>query len=108
MKNSMESIQKGEEFQIGSYKLNTTTRMLTRNEISKKLTLKETNLLAYLCASNGVTVKRSDCLIAIWGEDNHTNSRCMDVYLCKLRKLMKDDTSIYFVNVHKSGYRLIF
>ena len=108
MKKGMEPIQKFEEFQIGSYKLNTTTRMLTRNDVSNKLTKIETNLLAYFYANNGVSIKRGDCLKAVWGENTYLNSRSMDVYLCKLRKLLKDDTSIYLVNIHGHGYRFIF
>jgi len=108
MKNRMEPIQKFEEFQIGSYKLNTTTRMLTRNDISKKLSKTDTNLLAYFCTNNGVSIKRGDCLKAVWGEDNFNNSRSMDVFMCKLRKYLKEDTSIYLINIHGNGYRFIF
>jgi DNA-binding response OmpR family regulator len=108
MENRMEPIQTFEEFQIGSYKLNTTTRMLTRNDISKKLSKTDTNLLAYFCANNGVDIKRGDCLKAVWGEDTYKNLRSMDVFMCRLRKYLKDDNSIYLINLHAKGYRFIF
>jgi DNA-binding response OmpR family regulator len=82
--------------------------MLTRNDISKKLSKTDTNLLAYFCANNGVDIKRGDCLKAVWGEDTYKNLRSMDVFMCRLRKYLKDDNSIYLINLHAKGYRFIF
>ena len=31
----------------------------------------------------------------------------MDVYITKLRKLLKDDPSIEIINIHGKGYKLI-
>ena len=108
MSNELQNIFEVEEMQIGSFKLDLRTRMLTRNENSRKLTKKETYLLAYLNAHLKKEIKRSDCLIAIWGEDNYYNARRMDVYVCKLRKYLKDDTSIYLINLHGRGYRFLY
>ncbi|MBQ4162463.1 MAG: winged helix-turn-helix domain-containing protein, partial [Parabacteroides sp.] len=33
-------------------------------------------------------------------------ARSMDVYITKLRKLLKDDPSIQIINVHGKGYKL--
>jgi len=40
-------------------------------------------------------------------DDNYFNARSMDVYITKLRKLLKDDPEIEINNVHGRGYRLI-
>jgi DNA-binding response OmpR family regulator len=32
----------------------------------------------------------------------------MDVYITKLRKLLKDDPNVGILNVHGKGYKLIF
>jgi DNA-binding response OmpR family regulator len=40
-------------------------------------------------------------------EDNYFNARSMDVYITKLRKLLKADPEIEINNVHGRGYRLI-
>ncbi len=103
----LKSILEVKEYQIGSYKLNTTTRMLTRFDKSIKLTKKEMQLLAFFCKYNNVLVKRSDCLTLIWSENSYGTARSMDVYLCRLRKYLKDDASIYIINIHGSGYRMI-
>jgi DNA-binding response OmpR family regulator len=82
--------------------------MLTRNGINKKLSKTDTNFIAYLCANKGKDIKRSDCVNAIWGENTYKNLRIMDVYIHRIRKNLKDDTSIYLINLHGKGYRFIF
>ena len=104
----MKSILKVKEFQIGSYKLNTTTRMLTRFDKNIKLTKKEMLLLSYLCSNNNVLVKRTDCLAVVWKEFSYRTARSMDVYMCNIRKYLKDDASIDIINIHGSGYKITF
>jgi DNA-binding response OmpR family regulator len=40
-------------------------------------------------------------------EDNYFNARSMDVYITKLRKLLKDDKEVEIINIHGKGYKLI-
>ena len=104
----LKSILEVKEFQIGSYKLDTTTRMLTRYDKSIKLTRKEMQLLAFLSTNKNLTVKRSDCLAVVWKDYSYRTARSMDVYICKIRKYLKDDDSINFVNIHGLGYKVMF
>ncbi|MHB9141810.1 MAG: winged helix-turn-helix domain-containing protein, partial [Paludibacter sp.] len=39
--------------------------------------------------------------------DNYYNARSMDVYICKLRKLLQDDPDVIIINIHGKGYKLI-
>ena len=48
-----------------------------------------------------------DGLTTIWKDDNYYNSRSMDVYICKLRKLLSKDPNITIINIHGKGYRII-
>ncbi|HZK69697.1 MAG TPA: winged helix-turn-helix domain-containing protein, partial [Paludibacter sp.] len=34
-------------------------------------------------------------------------ARSMDVYICKLRKLLKDDQKVIIINIHGKGYKMI-
>ena len=55
------------------------------------------------------TIKRSTtnyALKTIWENDNYFNARSMDVYITKLRKILKEDPSLEIRNVHGKGYRL--
>jgi DNA-binding response OmpR family regulator len=50
---------------------------------------------------------RQATLRAIWGDDNYFNGRSMDVYIAKLRKLLKEDNRIEIMNIHGVGFKLI-
>ncbi len=60
-----------------------------------------------LCVHVNDVLERDLALKTIWMDDNYFNARSMDVYITKLRKLLKDDPEIEINNVHGRGYRLI-
>lgn len=94
-------------YKMGKCILDTRTRILTIGKKEKRLTAKENALLGYLCAySNGI-LERDVALRKIWGDANYYVARSMDVYITRLRKLLKDDPSVEIANVHGRGYRLI-
>jgi DNA-binding response OmpR family regulator len=52
-------------------------------------------------------LKRSYILKTIWKDETFYSSRSMDVYICKLRKLLIKDPKIMIINIHGKGYRMI-
>ena len=72
-----------------------------------KLTNKELELLKVLAANFNTTVRRSEVLRKVWGHDTFHNARSMDVYVGKLRKHLKDDSTLEIVTVHGEGLRLV-
>ena len=56
-----------------------------------KLTSKENELIRLLAAEINKLVNRSHALKQIWGDDSYFNARSMDVYLSKIRKILKDE-----------------
>jgi DNA-binding winged helix-turn-helix (wHTH) protein len=72
-----------------------------------KLTTKESDLLNLLCANANEVLEHNYALTKIWGVVDYFNARNMDVYITKLRKLLKDDTTIEIMNIHGKGYKLI-
>ncbi len=70
------------------------------------LTKKENLLLRSLVLNINKIVKRDDLLSEIWGENNYHNSRSMDVYLSKLRKILSAEPKINIVNFHGTGFKL--
>ena len=81
--------------------------MLILGEEQTKLTTKESELLTMLCVHVNDVLERDLALKTIWMDDNYFNARSMDVYITKLRKLLKGDPNIEINNVHGRGYRLI-
>ncbi len=94
-------------YKIGRFTFDTQKQVLTIGEKSTKLTTKENELLALLCSHANEILKRNDALRTIWIDDNYFNARSMDVYITKLRKLLRDDDQIEIINIHGQGYKLI-
>ena len=72
-----------------------------------KLSYKESRLLELLLQNKNQVLERKLALMRLWGDDNFFNTRNMDVYITKLRKKLKEDTSVEIVNVRGFGYKLI-
>jgi DNA-binding response OmpR family regulator len=94
-------------YQIGEYEFDVNKQLLHRAEKTIKLTTKESELLALLCANKNNILERNYALKAIWKDDNYFNARSMDVYITKLRKHLSEDSTIEIINVHGKGYKLI-
>lgn len=92
---------------IGTITYDPVSRMLHLKEEDKKLTTKEGQLLHLLCKNRNDVLDRQAALRAIWGDDNYFNGRSMDVYIAKLRKLLKEDERIEILNIHGKGFKLI-
>ena len=94
-------------FRIGRFVFDAQKQLPTIGEKQTKLTTKENELLALLCAHSNEILQRDFALKTIWIDDNYFNARSMDVYITKLRKHLKDDDQIEIINIHGKGYKLI-
>lgn len=104
-----ESSQKNvkEKIHVGKIEYEPELSLLHLNEGAKKLTTKENMLLRLLVQNQNELLDRQAALRAVWGDDNYFNGRSMDVYIAKLRKLLKDDANIEIMNVHGIGFKLL-
>ncbi len=94
-------------YRFGKFTFDTQKQLLTIGEKQTKLTTKENELLALLCAHANEILQRDFALKTIWIDDNYFNARSMDVYITKLRKHLRDDDQIEIINIHGKGYKLI-
>ena len=94
-------------YKLGKFTFETQRQILTIGREQLKLTTKESELLSLLCAHANDVLLRELALKTIWIDDNYFNARSMDVYITKLRKLLKADPNIEINNVHGKGYKLI-
>lgn len=94
-------------YQVGRFVFDTQKQLLSIDDQQIKLTTKESELLALLCAHSGEILARDFALKTIWTDDNYFNARSMDVYVTKLRKHLKADPSLEIKNIHGKGYKLI-
>ena len=95
------------EFDISSYHFNSKLRTLKHGAVTQTLSPKENELLLMLCEYKNDLLPRELALKRIWGSDTYFNGRSMDVYIAKLRKYLKEDTTVEIVNIHGNGFRLV-
>jgi DNA-binding response OmpR family regulator len=97
-------------YNIGKYVFDSQKQVLTIGNESTKLTTKESDLLVHLCSNMNKVLDREFAVNTIWkpnAEFYQFAARSMDVYITKLRKLLKDDPQIEIMNIHGKGYKLI-
>ncbi|HTN46529.1 MAG TPA: response regulator transcription factor [Flavipsychrobacter sp.] len=95
------------EFNIGKYHFNSKLRILEHDGVPQTLSPKENELLTMLAEYKNDLLPRETALKRIWGSDTYFNGRSMDVYIAKLRKYLKADSSVEIVNIHGNGFRLV-
>jgi DNA-binding response OmpR family regulator len=97
-------------FHIGKFVFDTQKQILTGDEETVKLTTKESELLVHLCLNMNDVLDREFTVNTIWKphpDFYQFAARSMDVYITKLRKLLKDDPQVEIMNIHGKGYKLI-
>jgi len=94
-------------YTLGGFAFDAQKQLLTFGNETKKLTTKESELLNLLAANANNILERNFALKTIWVDDNYFNARSMDVYITKLRKLLKLDPNVAIINIHGKGYKLI-
>ncbi|MCH1480260.1 MAG: response regulator transcription factor [Crocinitomicaceae bacterium] len=97
----------GQKVKVGAIFYEPELRILHLSDGPKKLTTKENLLLRLLVKNQNELLDRQAALRAVWGDDNYFNGRSMDVYIAKLRKLLKEDSNIEIMNVHGIGFKLL-
>ena len=100
-------VKESSVYKLGRFTFDTQKQQLTIDGNVKKLTTKESELLALLCAHANEILQRDFALKTIWIDDNYFNARSMDVYITKLRKHLKEDDTLEIINIHGKGYKLI-
>lgn len=75
----------------------------------EKLTLMEADLLRYLIRHEGQTVSRRNLLEEVWGLHEDTDTRAIDNFIARLRKLIEDEPSVprHLLTVRGVGYRFV-
>ena len=90
--------------EIGKYRFDFDNLELSENNISQRLTLRETELLNLFCQNKNKVLTREDILNNIWNDDSYFLSRSLDVFISRLRKLFKNDPRLKIENIHGVGF----
>lgn len=94
-------------YEIGDYLFNTANKILTIGDVKTRLSNKQSQILALLCAYKNEVLPRKILMQQIWADDNYFNKRSLDVYMCMLRNMLKMDSRIVIETIREVGYSLI-
>jgi len=92
---------------FGHFSFSPDNLKLTSGEVHQYLTHREAHLLTFLLQHRDKVVRREEILSAVWGNDHFFSSRSMDVFISRLRKLLKSDPAVKIESVHNVGYRFL-
>lgn len=95
-----------QQFQIGQYFFDYTRQEITRQQETHRLTEKENEILFLLCHNRNQILKRDLAVERIYGKQDYFLGRSFDVFISRLRKLLRDDPEVSIENVFKVGFIL--
>ncbi|CAD0003122.1 response regulator transcription factor [Flavobacterium salmonis] len=109
--NILKRSQKNEEkvvlqqtFTIGSYTFDYENYLLKHQTITHRITEKEAQLIIFLHANRNKLIKREEILREIWGNEDFFSGRSMDVFISRLRKYFREDSTISISSVRGLGF----
>ncbi|WP_262246159.1 response regulator transcription factor [Parapedobacter soli] len=106
--NTAEPERVSEMVEIGNITLNKEALSLSVDgQVKTTVTLREAELLEYLYTHRNTIVKREDLLIRFWGENDYFMGRSLDVFISRLRKLLRYSSSgARIENIYGVGFIL--
>ncbi|MEL1255698.1 response regulator transcription factor [Flavobacterium sp. DGU38] len=101
---SDEKVVLEQNFTIGSYIFDYENYLLKHQTITHRITEKEAQLIVFLHTNRNKLIKREEILREIWGNEDFFSGRSMDVFISRLRKYFKEDSTISISSVRGLGF----
>lgn len=91
--------------QIGDIHINQNTHKMTCPDSTQvDLTLREMQVMLFLNKNQGKLLRREDILVQIWGENDYFMGRSLDVFISRIRKILKHSKRLTIETVYGSGF----
>ena len=102
------SSEKEKTVSFGSVKVNITARTATRSGKAVNLSLREFDLLAYLCEHKNEAITKDKLISEVWGAFSMVEPSTLTVHIRWLREKLEDDPAqpVYIKTVWGVGYIL--
>lgn len=97
------------EVVFGNARINFDTYEVFVDGKEAKLTHKELQLLRYFVENEGRVISRQELLSEVWGMSGEMQTRSVDQFVMRLRKLFEIDPAKprHFVTIRDAGYRFV-
>ncbi|HKI88967.1 MAG TPA: response regulator transcription factor [Draconibacterium sp.] len=90
---------------IGQFVFQPEDLTLSLNGNVRNLTLKEAELIKFFAGNQNKVLSRNEILENVWGSNDYFLGRSLDVFISRLRKYFKADSSVKITNLHGIGFR---
>jgi len=94
------------ELSVGHLRITEQTIFTPGDEKSRPLTKREAEVISMLIYYKNKIVDRRHILLAIWGSEDYFLTRSLDVVICRLRRILKLDSTVTLETIHGIGFRL--
>ncbi len=91
---------------LGSFKFYPAQNKLVKGNEEIGLSKKECEILAIFTNNPNEVIKRDELTKRVWEDNGVFVGRSLDTFISKLRKILKEDSTIQLINVHGVGYKL--
>ncbi|MBL7783480.1 MAG: response regulator transcription factor [Saprospiraceae bacterium] len=92
--------------QLGNSSFHPANQTLQSGRQLHKLTYREAKLLHLFASNPNQLLEREFILQSVWADEGILVGRSVDVFVSRLRKLLRDDPTVRITAVHGVGYRL--
>ena len=94
---------------LGTASIDFVARTASRNDLPISLTAREFELLQYLAERRGAVVTRQELLKMVWGYEESTLTRTVDIFIGRLRRKIEHDPKhpTHILTSHGDGYLLV-
>lgn len=92
---------------IGAYSFDPISQFLYHDNDMEQLSSRENEILLMLAQQMNKTVSSSDIMKIIWGDDSIYVANSLQVFITRLRRRLKKDSTVRIVNARGIGYKLV-
>ena len=71
------------------------------------LTEREASLLKLFLDNSNTVLKREKILTSLWGNDDYFSGRSLDVFISRIRKILKEEPNVKIENIPRIGFKLV-
>ncbi|WP_130733327.1 response regulator transcription factor [Flavobacterium sp. J27] len=95
------------QYSLGSFVFEFENYSLQNDKKQITLTEREASLLKLFLDNVNTVLKREKILTSLWGNDDYFSGRSLDVFISRLRKILKEEEDVKIENIPRIGFKLV-
>ncbi len=95
------------KYTLGSFEFEFENYILKNNSKQITLTEREASLLKLFLDNSNTVLKREKILTSLWGNDDYFSGRSLDVFISRIRKILKEEPNVKIENIPRIGFKLV-